>query len=69
LDVPETISAADRDNFAELLRDAVRQVAKRKKTRVSKGAKLRRLEKKQLSILKTDRSKSVPIEEQAKVDS
>ncbi|MFZ0932541.1 MAG: hypothetical protein WAN11_28335 [Syntrophobacteraceae bacterium] len=30
--------------FAELLRDALKQVPVRKKTRMSKGAKLRRLE-------------------------
>ncbi len=50
--------------FAELLRDAVRQVPVRKKTRVSKGAKLRRLEeKRQRSVLKTERSKRVPVED------
>ena len=50
--------------FIELLRDALRQVPIRKKTRVSKGAKLRRLEeKKQQSILKKERSKKVPVED------
>ncbi len=52
------------DRFVELLRDAVKQVPVRKKTRVSKGAKLRRLEeKKQHSVLKHERSKKVPIED------
>ncbi len=52
------------ERFAELLRDALKQLPIRKKTRVSKGAKLRRLEeKKQQSILKKERSKRVPIEE------
>jgi len=52
------------ERFAELMRDALRQVPIRKKTRVSKGAKLRRLEeKKQRSIVKSERSKRVPIEE------
>ncbi|MGC9967854.1 MAG: aminoacyl-tRNA hydrolase [Syntrophobacteraceae bacterium] len=52
------------ERFAELLSDAVRQVPTRKKTRVSKGAKLRRLEeKKQQSMLKKERSKRVPIED------
>ena len=50
--------------FIELLRDALRQVPIRKKTRVSKGAKLRRLEeKRQQSVLKRERSKRVPVEE------
>jgi ribosome-associated protein len=34
------------ERFVELLRDAAKQVPIRKKTRVSKGAKLRRLEEK-----------------------
>jgi hypothetical protein len=52
------------ERFAELLSDAVRQVPTRKKTRVSKGAKLRRLEeKKQHSILKSRRSERVPVED------
>ncbi|MHC1725004.1 MAG: aminoacyl-tRNA hydrolase [Syntrophobacteraceae bacterium] len=52
------------ERFAELLRDALRQIPERKKTRVSKGAKLRRLEeKKQRGSLKQERSKRVPIEE------
>ncbi len=50
--------------FAELLRDAVRQVPMRKKTRVSSAAKERRLqEKRQRSILKGERSKRVPVED------
>ncbi len=49
--------------FIELLQDALRQVPIRKKTRVSKGAKLRRLEeKRQRSILKSARTKRVPTE-------
>jgi len=41
------------ERFAELLQDALKQVPIRKQTRVSKGAKLRRLEeKKQRSMLK-----------------
>jgi len=52
------------ERFAELLRDALERVPLRKKTRVSKGAKLRRLEeKKQHSMLKSQRSKRVPVEE------
>lgn len=52
------------ERFVELLRDALKQVPERKKTRVSKGAKLRRLEeKKQRGSLKQARSKRVPIEE------
>jgi ribosome-associated protein len=52
------------ERFVELLRDAVKQVPIRKRTRVSKGAKLRRLEeKKQHGLLKSRRSESVPIEE------
>jgi len=52
------------ERFAELLRDALRQVPVRKKTRVSKGAKLRRLEeKKQRGSLKQGRSKRVPVED------
>ena len=50
--------------FAELLRDALKHVPIRKKTRVSKGAKLRRLEEKRRhSMLKGVRSKRVPIED------
>lgn len=46
------------ERFTELLRDALKQVPIRKKTRVSKGAKLRRLEeKKQRSLLKGERTK------------
>lgn len=52
------------ERFTELLRDALKQVPMRKKTRVSKGAKLRRLEeKKQHGILKSGRSKKVPVED------
>ncbi|MGO9372907.1 MAG: hypothetical protein ACLQBD_12495 [Syntrophobacteraceae bacterium] len=52
------------ERFAELLRNALRQVPVRKKTRVGKGAKLRRLEeKKQHGILKQARSKKVPFED------
>lgn len=52
------------ERFVELMQDAFKQVPIRKKTRVSKGAKLRRLEeKKQRSVLKGERSKRVPIED------
>jgi ribosome-associated protein len=52
------------NRFAELLRDALKQVPIRKKTRVRKGAKLRRLEeKKQHGLLKSRRSEKVPIED------
>ncbi len=52
------------ERFAELLRDALKQVPVRKKIRISKAAKFRRLEeKKQHSILKSRRSEKVPIEE------
>jgi ribosome-associated protein len=52
------------ESFAELLRDALKQVPKRKKIRVSRAAKLPRLEeKKQHSVLKQDRSRRVPIED------
>jgi ribosome-associated protein len=52
------------ERFVELLRDAIKQTPMRKKTRVSKGAKLRRLEeKKQQSMLKRERSKKVPVED------
>jgi len=44
--------------FVELLRDAIKQVPIRKKTRVSKAAKLRRLEEKRShSVVKRGRSK------------
>jgi len=50
--------------FVELMQDALRQAPMRKKTRVSKGAKLRRLEeKKQRGLLKSRRSERVPVEE------
>jgi len=52
------------ERFAELLRDAIKKVPIRKKTRVSKGAKLRRMEeKKQRCLLKSRRSERVPMEE------
>jgi ribosome-associated protein len=52
------------ERFVELLQDALKQVPIRKKTRVSKGDKLRRLEeKKQHGILKSERTKKVPIED------
>jgi len=52
------------NRFVELPRDALRQFPIRKKTRVSKGAKLRRLEeKKQHGILKTRRPERVPVED------
>jgi ribosome-associated protein len=52
------------ERFVELLRDALKQVPTRKKTRVSKGAKLRRLEeKKQRSILKSKRSERVHVDD------
>jgi ribosome-associated protein len=52
------------ERFTELLRDALKQVPKRKKIRVSRAAKLRRLEeKKQHSVLKQERSKRVPVED------
>ncbi len=50
--------------FAELLRDALKQVPVRKKTRVSKGAKLRRLEeKRQHGHLKSRRSERVTVDD------
>ena len=52
------------ERFIELLRNAVKQVPTRKRTRVSRAAKLRRLEeKKQRSILKTERSRKVPADD------
>ena len=52
------------ERFVELIQEALKQVPVRKKTRVSKGAKLRRLEeKKQLSIQKQERAKRVPVED------
>ena len=48
------------NRFVDLLREAVRPVPVRKKTRVSKAGKLRRLEeKKQRSIVKHGRSKAI----------
>lgn len=52
------------ERFTELLQDALKQIPIRKKTRVSKAAKLRRLEeKKQRGALKIERAKRVPIED------
>jgi len=52
------------ERFVELMRDAVRQAPVRKKTRVSRAARLHRLEeKKQQSIQKRERSKKVPVED------
>ena len=52
------------ERFAELLRAALKQAPMRRETRVSKAAKRRRLEeKKQRSIVKHGRSKSVSIED------
>ncbi len=52
------------NRFIERLQHALKQVPIRKKRRVSKGAKLRRMEgKKQRSILKTERSRKVPVED------
>ena len=49
-----------RERFVELVRYAVKQVPIRKKARVSKGAKLRRLEeKRQRSVVKHGRSKTI----------
>lgn len=50
------------ERFVELLQEALKLVPIRKKTRVSRAAKLRRLEeKKQRSILKSMRSERVPV--------
>ncbi|MDR3553150.1 MAG: alternative ribosome rescue aminoacyl-tRNA hydrolase ArfB [Syntrophobacteraceae bacterium] len=52
------------ERFAELMRNALKQVPVRKKTRVSKGAKERRLEeKKQHGLLKSRRSDRIPVED------
>jgi ribosome-associated protein len=52
------------ERFVELLQAALKQLPVRKKTRVSKAAKLRRLEeKKQHGIIKGMRTKRVPIED------
>ncbi|MGO9372906.1 MAG: alternative ribosome rescue aminoacyl-tRNA hydrolase ArfB [Syntrophobacteraceae bacterium] len=52
------------NRFVELLQSALKQLPVRKKTRVSKGAKLRRLEeKKQHGLLKSTRSARVPDED------
>ncbi len=52
------------DRFAELLQEALRHAPIRKKTRVSRAAKLRRLEeKKQRGLIKSRRSEKAPIED------
>jgi ribosome-associated protein len=52
------------ERFVELLRAALKQERTRKKTGVSKAAKLRRLEeKKQRSVRKRERSRSVSTED------
>ena len=52
------------ERFVELLGTALKQAKVRRKTGLSKAAKLRRLEeKRQRSILKRDRSKRVPTED------
>ncbi len=52
------------ERFLDLMQNAFRQVPIRRKTRVSRAAKLRRLdEKKQRSILKRERSERVHVEE------
>ena len=54
------------ERFTALLRAALHRLPIRKRTRVSKGAKERRLEeKKQRSGIKRERSKSRPVEEKA----
>lgn len=51
------------ERFVELLRDTLRQAPIRKKTRISRAAKLRRLEqKRQRSVLKSTRSGKLPVE-------
>jgi ribosome-associated protein len=52
------------ERFVELMREALRRVPARKKTRVSRAARERRVEKKkQRSILKGERSKQFPFED------
>ncbi len=52
------------ERFVELMNEALRQAPIRKKTRVSRAAKLRRLEeKKQRSLIKSRRSEKAPIED------
>lgn len=52
------------ERFVELLQAALQRLPIRKKTRVSKGAKERRLEeKKQRSSVKKERAKKVPVED------
>ncbi len=53
------------ERFVELLREALKEVAVRRKTRVSRTAKLRRIEaKKHRGILKRRRSKKVRTEDE-----
>ncbi|MEN6441501.1 MAG: hypothetical protein ABFD97_23295 [Syntrophobacter sp.] len=52
------------ERFVELMQAALKRLPIRKKTRVSKGAKERRLEeKKQRGSVKRERSRKVPVEE------
>ncbi len=52
------------ERFAELLRTALQQELARRKTRVSRMAKLKRLaEKRRRSVLKRERSRRLPIED------
>jgi hypothetical protein len=52
------------NRYIEILQGAVRQVPIKKKTQVSRAAKLLRLEeKKQRSISKTEKSRKVPAED------
>lgn len=52
------------ERFVKLMREASRKAPVRKKKRVSRAAKLRRLdEKRQRSVLKHERSKRLPVEE------
>jgi len=52
------------ERFAELLRTALQQEPARRKTRVSRMAKLKRLaEKRRRSVLKRERTRRLPIED------
>lgn len=52
------------ERFAELLRTALQEEPARRKTRVSRMAKLKRLaEKRRRSVLKRERSRRLPIED------
>ncbi len=52
------------ERFAELLRTALQQELARRKTRVSRMAKLKRLaEKRRRSVLKRERTRRLPIED------